>query len=99
MLYGRQLHTLHEVQITLNALRVPDLQPAGNSRVSSKMTVAMTKDVTCKKTSRLLMKRRVTLETKSLEMVHDQGETKSAPRTLSLSQITLGKGANQRLNF
>lgn len=29
----------------------------------------------------------------------DHGETKSAPRTLSLSQITLGKGANQSLNF
>jgi hypothetical protein len=29
----------------------------------------------------------------------DHGDTKSAPRTLSLSQITLGKGANKSLNF
>ena len=31
--------------------------------------------------------------------VHDSGETKTAPRTLSLSQITLAKGAQQRANF
>lgn len=30
---------------------------------------------------------------------HQEGETKSAPRTLSLSQITLGKGAQHSLNF
>jgi hypothetical protein len=31
--------------------------------------------------------------------VHDSGETKTAPRTLSLSQITLAKGAQQSVNF
>jgi hypothetical protein len=31
--------------------------------------------------------------------VRDSGETKTTPRTLSLSQITLGKGAQQSVNF
>jgi hypothetical protein len=66
MLCGAQLHAQHEVQTALRTFSVLGLQLAGNSRASSKTIVVMTKDVTCKKTSKLLMSQEVILEMKFL---------------------------------
>ncbi len=66
MLCGPQLHAQQEVQTTLRILSVPGLGLAGNSRASGKTTVVMTKDVTCKKTSKLLMSQELILEMRVL---------------------------------